>query len=80
MALKDQLVKVATTYATEKGLSLSRVSTIVLGDGKVFDRLQGRADLTTSRFEAAMIWFSNNWPSDVAWPDGVVRPFASEAA
>ncbi|OBQ68383.1 hypothetical protein EFV37_25205 [Mesorhizobium loti] len=79
MTLKDHLVKVATTYAAEKGLSLSRVSTIVFGDGKVLDRLQGTADLTTSRFEAAMLWFSNNWPADLAWPDGVTRPI-SEAA
>lgn len=79
MTLKDHLVKVATTYAAEKGLSLSRVSTIVFGDGKVLDRLQGSADLTTSRFEGAMLWFSNNWPADLEWPEGVTRPF-SEAA
>lgn len=74
MTLKDHLVTVAIAYASARGLSLSRVSTIVLGDGKVLARLQSGADLTTSRFEVAMMWFSENWPDGVDWPSNVGRP------
>ncbi|MFC5989713.1 hypothetical protein [Limoniibacter endophyticus] len=63
-----------TAYADARKLSLSRVSTIVFGDGKVLSRLEGNSDLTTSRYEAAMQWLSANWPEGIDWPVDVVRP------
>lgn len=80
MTLKERLLKVSETYAIAKQLSVSRVSTIVFADGKVLDRLQGTADLTTGRFEAAMAWFSANWPDGAEWPEGIERPIVQEAA
>lgn len=80
MNLKGQLISVATTFADLRGLSQSRVSTIVFGDGKVLDRLQGSSDITTGRYEAAMAWFNANWPDGASWPDHVHRPAVREAA
>lgn len=74
MTLKGKLLAVSNVFAEAKGLSLSRVSTIVFGDGKVLGRLGGASDITTGRFEAGMRWFAINWPAEVAWPDGVERP------
>lgn len=74
MTLKERLLTVAVAFAEARGLSLSRVSTIVFGDGKVIDRLQGTSDLTTSRYETAMDWFSANWPDSVSWPKDIARP------
>ena len=74
MKLKDSLLLVASTFATARGLSPSRVSTLAFGDGKIISRLTSGSDLTTGRFESGMDWFSENWPADEPWPEGVVRP------
>lgn len=77
LTLKEQLLSVANAFAHGRGLSLSRVSTMVFGDGKVISRLLDGSDLTTARFEAAMLWFSDNWPEGVVWPSQVLRPGAA---
>ena len=72
--LKSQLLKVADAYATARGLSRSRVSTIVFNAGMTLDRLASGKDLTTGNYEKAMHWFHRNWPHGVRWPTGVSRP------
>lgn len=80
MLLKNQLLLVSDLYAAQMKLSRSRVSTIVLNRGATLDAIaDGRADVTTGTFEKAMLWFSNNWPTDAVWPEAVARP-VSEAA
>ncbi len=79
MTLVRHLLQTAKAYATAQGLSLSRVSTIVFGDGKVLSRLDDGADLTTRRLETAMQWFSDNWPDGASWPEGPRRPDPSPA-
>lgn len=79
MTLKERLLTVSASFADAKKLSLSRVSTIVFGDGKVIDRLQRESDITTGRYEAAMLWFSSNWPEGVDWPADIARPVAAPA-
>lgn len=81
LTLREQLVRVAEVYAGSKDLSLARISHIVLKGGHVLPRLAaGESDITTGNFEKALLWFSANWPADLAWPEGVRRPAASEAA
>lgn len=72
--LKLLLLKLSDHYATARGLSISRVSTLVFADGKVLTRISNGGDLTTGRFEAAIGWFSDNWPADVEWPSDIDRP------
>lgn len=75
MNLRQKLVLTAKTFAEARGLSISRVSTLVFNDGKTIDAILRRnADITTDRFERAMQWFSDNWPHDASWPAGVSRP------
>lgn len=74
MTLTDRLLHVANLYCGARKLSHGRVSTLIFGGG---DRLSGIAegkDLNTRSFERAMIWFSANWPADLAWPEGIERP------
>lgn len=73
-SLKLQLLKVADAYATARGLSRSRVSTIVFNAGMTLDRIAAGKDLTTGNYEKAMRWFHQNWPGGVRWPVGVDRP------
>jgi len=80
MKMTDQLSLVAREFSSAKELSVGRVSTLVFGDGaKLAAVIAGRADLTTRRFEAALLWFSDNWPDDVSWPPDVLRPANAKA-
>jgi len=74
MMLKTTLIEISKRYACAKSLSLSRVSTLVFGDGKVIARLEAGAGITTDRFEQGIHWFSENWPDQAVWPDNFVRP------
>jgi hypothetical protein len=74
MTLKEQLLKVAATYARARELSLARVSTLVFNEGKKIKRIEAGGDIGTERFESAMQWFAENWPDKAPWPAGVVRP------
>lgn len=64
----------ADAYAAARGLSRSRVSTIVFNAGMVLDRIASGKDLTTASFERAMRWFSDHWPENAEWPAHVERP------
>jgi len=72
--LRDQLLAVVDTYSAARGLSRSRVSTIVFNAGGTVDRIASGRDLTTGNFERAMKWFSENWPEGAVWPTDVPRP------
>lgn len=72
--LTDRLLIAATAFASHRRLSISRVSTLVFGDGRKLKMVGEGGDLTTGRFEMAMRWFSANWPADLDWPAEVPRP------
>lgn len=74
MQMTSQLLTVASAFCRARGLSVSRVSTLVFNDGKKLDAIENGSDLATGRFEAAMQWFSENWPEGADWPRGVPRP------
>jgi len=78
--LKEQIRAVSRAYIAHRGLSRSRVSYLVFGDGKILDKLDSGGDLTTGRAEAALLWFSDNWPKGTRWPQGVRRPPRGAAA
>ncbi len=78
LSLTSQLMIAADGYCALVGLSRSRVSTLIFGDGMRLEGVAGGRDLNTRSFERAMVWFSSNWPEGAEWPEGVERP--SQAA
>lgn len=68
------LITTSAAYCEAKGLSRSRVSTLVFNDGKALARIAAGGDLNTRSFEKAMLWFAFNWPDATPWPEGVERP------
>lgn len=80
MNLRQHLLTILETYARERGLAPSYVATQCFGSGTMYRRLVDGADITVSRLEAAASWFSDRWPEDVPWPEGIARPAKSEAA
>jgi hypothetical protein len=71
----EEVLAVADAYATAKELSEARVSTIVFNDGQRLRRVrEENADLRSRTIDTAIQWFSDNWPKDATWPEGVTRP------
>lgn len=69
----ERLLTVADAYCAAAKRSRSRISTIIFNDGKRLDRIADGADLTTTAWENAMQWFSENWPDGCEWPNEVAR-------
>lgn len=67
MRMKDQLIRLATIWATVSSRSVARLATIVVADGKFFDRIGARGkDLQTETFEKFLSFFRDG----ANWPDG----------
>ena len=75
----EELIAVSKTYAEARGISLSRTSTLIFGDGMMFKRLSNGCDLTTGRWAKGMQWLSDHWPEGAHWPAEVARPEQSSA-
>jgi hypothetical protein len=69
-----QFIALADRYAEAEGVGEVTVSSRVFNDGKKITSLKHGADLTLRRAAAALQWFSDHWPPDVEWPEGVDRP------
>jgi hypothetical protein len=74
MNLREKILLVSDIYCAANGRGRKRVSTLALSRGSKLDDIASGADLTTRSYEAAMLWFSNNWPDGVEWPAAVHRP------
>lgn len=73
-----QLIDLSNLYCAVTQRTRSAVSKRVFNDGKVLDKLLAGGDLTTSRYQMAVRWFSENWPDGAAWPPEVPRPLIPE--
>jgi len=60
MTLKEKLLQDAQAYCDEKPISLARLATIVVNDGKFFDRIKGGGDCTTKIYERFQTYFHEN--------------------
>ena len=70
----DSLLKVARAYAAAEGVDLSTASWRALGDTKKLAAMEQGADIQVRRFQRTMVWFSDNWPAEAEWPEGIERP------
>jgi len=68
------LLKVVDAYQSATGLADSTISNYVFNDGKLVKNLRSGRDITVSRFNDALRWFSAHWPEGTAWPEGITRP------
>lgn len=74
-----QLIDISNRYCAATERTRSAVSKRVFNDGKVLDKLSAGADLTTTRHQMALLWFSENWPGNAEWPSDVPRPVSVTA-
>lgn len=75
-----QLIDLSNRYCVATERTRSAVSKRVFNDGKVLDKLAAGGDLTTSRYQMALLWFSENWPENAEWPTGIPRPERAAAS
>lgn len=72
------LLALVDVYRAATGTEDRTVSSRVFSDGKKLSALRGGADITVSRFNDAVQWFSHNWPEKAVWPENIIRPSVAE--
>lgn len=73
-----ELLMLARAYAAEQDINFKTVSSRVFNDGKKLDAIAAGGDLYSARLNKAVRWFSDHWPSDLPWPEGIARPAPAE--
>lgn len=74
------LLKVIDAFQKAAGVPDVTLSSRMFGDSKKLGGLRAGSGITVDRFNQAMIWLSENWPSTAKWPVDVVRPEVEKAA
>lgn len=76
ITIKHLLVLADAYRVAKDDLEEVTLSYRVFGDSKKLSALRNaEADITVGRFNAAIVWFSENWPADAEWPTDVIdRP------
>lgn len=70
------LVELASRFGAARGFEEATVGRLCAADGRFFARLRDGKTFTIKKFDQVVTWFSENWPDDVEWPEGVQRPEA----
>lgn len=73
------LLRLADEYQRIVPVEDKTLSFRVFGDSKKLTALRSTADITTQRFNDALLWFAEHWPDGAAWPDDIARPEPVEA-
>jgi hypothetical protein len=74
----EHLLQVADEYGRAVMVEDKTISSRVFNDGKKLAAIRGGSDITVGRYNAALEWFSANWPDDAVWPHDVPRPVIAE--
>lgn len=60
MDLTGELLSASAAYCARTGMSRARLATIVINDGKFFDRIERGGGLTVKTFEKFMAYFAEH--------------------
>ena len=74
------LLKLSEALTQHRNWSLSTVGLYSANDGKFFQRIESGGGCTLRTAQRVLAWFSDNWPSDLAWPRDIPRPPKSKEA
>lgn len=72
----QSLLMVVDAFREARQVSDARVSTLVFNDGGKIKQLREGRDIGVLTSLRAFQWFSENWPDNASWPNGVQRPQA----
>lgn len=74
------LITLADLLAAHQCVTHFAVSMRALGKGDFFKKLKDGGDCRTATASRVMLFFSDNWPADLAWPRDIPRPSKSKEA
>ena len=74
MTHREVLLTLFECYCQRAKLSQARVSTLVFNHGGRIARIRAGRDFTVGSYERALRWFSDQWPEELSWPEGIPRP------
>lgn len=77
---RKQLVCLAETMATARGLSEARIANLAGCDGNFFSRLRTGGGCRVDTLNRVVDFFSSNWPTNVEWPEEIIARPAQDAA
>lgn len=81
--MEQELIKnlqaVFDVYQGASGLAASTIWARACGDARFMSRVLAGGSFTPRTYDSILRWFSDNWPQDAVWPEGVSRP-QTEAA
>ena len=68
------LSRLATLYASARGIGVARVGVLAVNDGKFFSRIERGGSCTLRTADRVLRWFSDHWPEHLEWPPDIPRP------
>ena len=68
------LLTLAAEMSSHTGWSESTLGNKALKRGAFFQELRGGRSTTIRTYYRLLHWFSDNWPIDLEWPEGISRP------
>jgi hypothetical protein len=77
--LKQHLMSCATAFAQKRNVKLTTLGRKAANDSPFFTRLKdNRTSFTARKYDEIIQWFSDHWPADLEWPQGVLRPVSAK--
>lgn len=70
----DALFLLVESYRASQNIAEATLSTRLFSDGKRLGAIRAGSDVGVRRLDAAINWFSANWPEGAEWPAAVPRP------
>lgn len=78
--IRTQLLLLATTFAGVSQSTLPTIGRLALNDNTFFHRLKSGDGFTVRTADKLLQWFSDNWPENTEWPEGIERPVKTGVA
>ncbi len=72
------LLSLADAFQKAVPVTDTTLSFRIFKDSKKLGALRGGSDITTGRFNDAIVWFDDNWPEDAKWPEAISRPLTAK--
>ena len=75
----QHIIHLADSFIEHTGMSHWQIGLQAAGSAKFFrDLKEGtRNGCTIATYNRVIQWFSNHWPTDLAWPSDIPRPAPS---
>ncbi|MDP1866966.1 MAG: hypothetical protein Q8L13_11585 [Bradyrhizobium sp.] len=73
--LRQNLNRCLAAFMAQRDIGVATVGRLAAGDWRFFDRLgEAGKTFTARKYDEVIDWFSENWPANAVWPEGVSRP------